>query len=250
MKNIIGDVIHGEKLGRELGFPTANISYSKNDIDDSVFHINIIIDGVIYRWMWSYMKSKKVFEAHIFDFDKDIYGEKIEVILLKKIRDNKKFSSLKELIKQIQKDQKTILLQKLNILTFGSFDIVHEWHKHYLFEAKKYGTHLITIVATDKNIENIKWHHPLHSTLERSSAILELWISDEVVSWSEEKPLKWIKKYKPHALCLGYDQRGKFVDKIPETIKELWLSTEIIKISPLKPEVYKSSFLKNKKKKK
>jgi len=72
------------------------------------------------------MKSKKVFEAHIFDFDKDIYGEKIEVILLKKIRDNKKFSSLKELIKQIQKDQKTILLQKLNILTFGSFDIVHE----------------------------------------------------------------------------------------------------------------------------
>jgi len=49
MKNIIGDVIHGEKLGRELGFPTANISYSKNDIDDSVFHINIIIDGVIYR---------------------------------------------------------------------------------------------------------------------------------------------------------------------------------------------------------
>jgi len=72
------------------------------------------------------MKAKRVFEAHIFDFDKDIYGEKIEVILLKKIRDNKKFSSLKELIKQIQKDQKTILLQKLNILTFGSFDIVHE----------------------------------------------------------------------------------------------------------------------------
>jgi len=33
--------------------------------------------------------------------------------------------------------------------------------------------------------------------------------------------MKWIKKYKPHALCLGYDQRGKFVDKIPETIKEL-----------------------------
>jgi riboflavin kinase/FMN adenylyltransferase len=37
------------------------------------------------------MVSKKIFEAHIFDFDADIYGKNIEIILLKKIRDNRKF---------------------------------------------------------------------------------------------------------------------------------------------------------------
>jgi riboflavin kinase/FMN adenylyltransferase len=71
------------------------------------------------------MVKKKVFEAHIFDFDDDIYGKDIEVILLKKIRDNRKITSLNELTNQIKSDQNQIKSQKLNILTFGSFDYLH-----------------------------------------------------------------------------------------------------------------------------
>jgi len=122
---ISGEVIHWEKLGRKLGFPTANISYTKNDIEDAVFHLNIVIDEKIYRWMWSHMVKKNVFEAHIFDFDSDIYGKNIEIILLKKIRNNKKFWSLQELILQIQSDQEVIKSQELHTLTFGSFDHLH-----------------------------------------------------------------------------------------------------------------------------
>jgi FAD synthase len=48
---ILGEVIHGEKLGRKLGFPTANISYTSDDIEDAVFHLNIIVGGKKYRGM-------------------------------------------------------------------------------------------------------------------------------------------------------------------------------------------------------
>jgi riboflavin kinase/FMN adenylyltransferase len=75
--------------------------------------------------MGSHMVSKKVFEAHIFDFDADIYGKNIEIILLKKVRNNRKFDSLDDLIAQIQADQDYIKSQKINTLTFGSFDHLH-----------------------------------------------------------------------------------------------------------------------------
>lgn len=49
IQKLIGEVIHGNKLGRTIGFPTANLSYSEIDISDSVFIINIIIDHKIHR---------------------------------------------------------------------------------------------------------------------------------------------------------------------------------------------------------
>lgn len=246
MKKIIWTVIHGEKLWRKLGFPTANIAYNKADIPDSVFHLNIIIDGKIHEWMWSYMVKKNVFEAHIFNFNQNIYDKEIEVILLKQIRDNIKFNSLDELIDQIQKDQEYIQKQKLTVLTFWSFDYVHDGHKHYLWEAKKYWNNLVTIVATDANIERIKSKAPLHSTPQRVESVSQLWISDQVIPGSEENPMKWLEEYKPHAICLGYDQRGNFVDSLPEKLKEFSLDTQIIHIWSFKPEIYKSSLLKEK----
>ncbi len=244
MKKVIGEVIHGEKLGRKLGFPTANIAYRKNDIENAVFHLNIIIDGEIFSWMGSYMKTKWVFEAHIFNFAKDIYGKTIELLLLKKVRKNRAFTNFSELQQQIQQDQKIIQKQQLNILTFGSFDLVHQWHTYYLSQARKYGNHLITIVATDNNIKKIKWHSPTHKVDERIDAIKSLYISDEVLAWSEISPLQCIEKYQPHVICLGYDQRWKFVEALPRKLQELELDTQVIYIGSLKPEIYKSSLLK------
>ena len=241
---ISGEVIHGEKLGRKLGFPTANISYNREDIEDAVFHLNIVIDGEIHQWMGSHMVSKKVFEAHIFDFDADIYGKDIEIILLKKVRNNRKFDSLDDLIAQIQADQDYIKSQKINTLTFGSFDHLHPWHDYYLWEAKKYGNHLITIVASDKNISKIKNIAPKYPLEERVAALRALWISDEVVPGSNSYPMQWIEKYAPNSICLGYDQRGPFVDALESEIHKLWLDTQIIRVAAYHPEKFKSSLLK------
>lgn len=245
-KKISGEVIHGEKLGRQLGFPTANIAYDSEDIENSVFLLNIVVGWKIYSWMGSHMVKKWVFEANIFNFDMDIYGENIEIILLKKIRDNRKFNSLDELVTQIEKDKITCKNTNIPVLTFGSFDFIHEWHKHYLFEAKKYGTHLSTIVASDENIKKIKWiqtHYPLS---ERVRMLQEIKISDEIIPGSNKNPMWWIEKISPEIVCLWYDQRGPFVDKLEDEIYRIWLSTRIIRINAHRPDIFKSSILKKK----
>jgi len=97
-------VIPWKKLGRKLSFPTANISLKNSIIWEWTYKINIIVKWKKYRWVWAYIGKDKIFEAHIFDFNEDIYGEEIEVFVLSKIRENKKFSSLQELKDQITKD--------------------------------------------------------------------------------------------------------------------------------------------------
>jgi len=192
------------------------------------------------------MVKKWVFEAHIFDFDMDIYWKKVEVILLQKIRDNKKFNSLDNLVEQIHADKISCGKISIPVLTFGSFDLIHEWHKHYLLEAKKHGTHLSTIVASDENIRDIKGvktHYPLS---ERVSMLESLKISDKIIPGSNENPMQWISMIQPKVICLGYDQRGPFVDKLESEIEKLWIQSEIIRIDSHKPEIYKSSLLKKK----
>lgn len=240
-----GEVIHGNALGRTIGFPTANIAYQWN-VSDSVFMINIIFDDKLFYGIGANMVRKWIFEAHIFDFSEDIYGKNIEIVLLKKIRNNKKLNSLQEIKEQISKDQEIAKNTSLNILTFGSFDLIHEWHKYYLWQARKYGTNLITILATDKNIEKIKGRAPQHSQIQRFNEVSDLWLSDEVYMGSEDHPMTWVHKFTPHTICLWYDQWGKFVEDLPEEISELWLDTQIIRIPSYQPEKYKSSLLKKK----
>jgi FAD synthase len=97
-----------------------------------------------------------MFEVHIFDFSTDIYDQEIDIYLLSEIRKNKQFQNTQELKIQLEKDKEYIQGLQHNILTFGSFDVVHKGHEYYLSEARKYGDHLITIIATDHNIERIK----------------------------------------------------------------------------------------------
>lgn len=72
------------------------------------------------------MKSQNIFESHIFDFDGDLYGKNIEVVILYKIRENKKFVNFEELKNQIQKDKEFAKNQTGTVMTFGTFDIFHD----------------------------------------------------------------------------------------------------------------------------
>ncbi|MDD2870647.1 MAG: riboflavin kinase [Candidatus Gracilibacteria bacterium] len=243
IKKIKGIVIKGNQIGRTIGFHTANIEYKKNDIIDGVYKINIIIEKKIYHGAGSFRKNLNLFESHIFNFNNDIYGKKIEIILLEKIRENKKIDSLEELKLLIENDIKKIKKIKYNVLTFGSFDYVHEGHKYFLNKAKKYSDKLITIIATDKNIEKFKGKKPHFKLIERIKHIKELNISDEVIGGNETNPLIWIDIYNPKIICLGYDQIG-FSDNLKKYIKYKNLDTKIIRINPYKEKKYKSSIIK------
>lgn len=106
-------VIKGEQLGRTLGFKTANIIYPENiaDIKNGVYGANVIYQNKKYKGILNLgvkptvsNLNKRILEVNIFDFDKDIYNEKITVEFEEKIRDEKKFSSVEELKIQIEKD--------------------------------------------------------------------------------------------------------------------------------------------------
>lgn len=111
--SLYGSVVHGDARGRQLGFPTANMKVSSKRIapKKGVYATTTIVDGKQYKSITN-IGTRPTFdcvhttlaETHIFDFDQDIYGKKIEVFLHKYIREEKKFSSKEELVKQIAHD--------------------------------------------------------------------------------------------------------------------------------------------------
>lgn len=243
IKSIQWKVIHWKKLWREIWYRTANIQVSKWEIEEWVYKIRLSLWGEIYSGVGTYIAEKWVFESHIFDFDMDIYDRNLEVILLYKIRDNKKFDSLDDLIAQIKTDIETAKNKTDYVLTFWAFDLLHLGHEHYLSNAKKYWDFLITIVWTNKNIEKLKWKMPDHNQEERKKTLESVDISDKVLIGNEDNPMKWIDLYKPLSICLGYDQTW-FADKIESYLKEQNIESNIIRLWALEPGKFKSSILK------
>lgn len=121
--SIEGIVIEGKKIGRELGFPTANIkviSEYKLIPKTGIYAVTAEIEGVSYKGMLSIGKNPTVtddglikIEANIFDFGNNIYGKKVRINFLEYLRDEVKFDSLEELRKQLHLDKKESL-KKIN----------------------------------------------------------------------------------------------------------------------------------------
>lgn len=107
--NFTGTIIHGTATGRLLGFPTANIALdetTKSALTNTVSICIIELDGMSYHSVGTYLPHKGVYEVHIFDFDRDIYGQTATITLVQHIRDNKKFDSDADLKAQIANDCK------------------------------------------------------------------------------------------------------------------------------------------------
>jgi len=109
---IKGVVQRGENRGKRLGFPTINFPLEQK-IPEGIYISQITIDNKIYNAL-TFIGTAKTFgeekfqaETYILDFDEDVYGKQVEISLLKKIRDNQKFSSEEALIKQMDTDKKT-----------------------------------------------------------------------------------------------------------------------------------------------
>src|SRR5947209_11219953 len=110
---ILGTVTRGDNLGKKIGFPTANLSaHSEQFPPNGVYAAEAWIDGELYRGVVNLGirptvgggKSERVLEIHLFDFDRDIYGQDVEVRFLKFLRPEKKFESLDALVQQIRQD--------------------------------------------------------------------------------------------------------------------------------------------------
>ena len=109
-----GVVIKGSERGRTLGYPTANVAYEADIIPPKgVYAVKVLLGTKLYpaianlgtRPSFEKQISKLHLEVHILDFSKDIYGKRLDVLFIKKIRNEKKFRNPQQLIQQIKKDE-------------------------------------------------------------------------------------------------------------------------------------------------
>lgn len=113
-----GMVVEGDKLGRELGYPTANLVYTDPDkihLGEGVYAVWCVVNGQRKKGMLSIGKRptlndtvEKV-ELNIFDFEGDLYGSKIRVIVQTYLRSQEKYASLGDLKHQISRDKEQAL---------------------------------------------------------------------------------------------------------------------------------------------
>jgi len=109
--SVRGRVIEGQKLGRTLGSPTANVTLG--DIIEprkGVYAVMVRVDGAMYKGVANFGRRPTVgsdaplLEAHLFDFNGDLYGQEIDIAFIDFIRDERKFDGLEALKTQIGKD--------------------------------------------------------------------------------------------------------------------------------------------------
>ena len=111
---ISGIVVEGKKIGRTIGFPTANIQINENYKllpKNGVYVVSSEIDNVLYFGMMNIGKNPTIgendqsIEVHFFNLNEDIYNKNLQILILEHIREEQKFNSLSELQVQLDKDK-------------------------------------------------------------------------------------------------------------------------------------------------
>lgn len=98
--------------GKRLGFPTANLD-APADFDDGIYFALVRIQDQEKKLLGlafvgkaeTFADQERNLEVYLLDFDKDLYGQEIEIELLKKSRDNRKFDSEEDLVAQMKQDE-------------------------------------------------------------------------------------------------------------------------------------------------
>ena len=118
---LYGVVVAGNRLGRTIGFPTANMQlYEPLKLvpSNGVYAVEAEVLGVTYRGMCNIGTRPTVggtvrtIETHILDFDEDIYGLPLRLRFLRRIRDERRFPSLEELRQQLEEDRQICRMNK------------------------------------------------------------------------------------------------------------------------------------------
>ncbi|MDN3953958.1 bifunctional riboflavin kinase/FAD synthetase [Sporolactobacillus laevolacticus] len=111
-----GIVVHGDKRGRTLGFPTANVDENEAFVipENGVYAVQLIVDGQpldgvcsigLRPTFYDKNEAKKTVEVYVLDFQGDLYGKKVGIYWHKRLRPELKFSSAEELVVQMEKDK-------------------------------------------------------------------------------------------------------------------------------------------------
>jgi len=142
----------------------------------------------------------------------------------------------------MNKDEKKNL-----VMLFGTFDYLHAGHENLFMQAKKLGDEIIAVVARDKTVKSIKGEFPDHNEKQRVKNLEETSWATKVILGDNKDKTKAIKIYRPDIIALGYDQFA-FTYNLEKLIIDLKLNASIERLSPYRPDMYKSSIIKEQKK--
>lgn len=122
------------------------------------------------------------------------------------------------------------------VMAFGTFDFLHSGHIYYLKGAKALGDRLVVVVARDRNVRIIKGKEPLNGEKDRLQLVKQLRFVDKAVL-GDRIVRKWrvIKRFRPTAIALGYDQWAS-VPSLRKELDEKGLNPTIVRIKAFKPK--------------
>lgn len=130
------------------------------------------------------------------------------------------------------------------VMVFGTFDIFHAGHEVFLKQAKKLGDYLIVVVSRDNTVKKVKGGYPENKEKKRLNNVKKCQYADKAVLGYEDDKYKIIRKFRPDIIALGYDQ-FVFTYKLNKIIIDESMDTKIIRLKSYKPEIYKSTIIKN-----
>ena len=134
----------------------------------------------------------------------------------------------------------TNLNKMKKVMIFGTFDLLHQGHINLIAQAKRRGDYLIAVVARDKTVKELKGKKPKENEKIRVKNVRKY--VDKAILGNIVNKFGAIKTYNPDIVCLGYDQ-SLFVDAMRKELKRLKLKTKVVRLSPYRAHVFKSSLM-------
>ena len=139
------------------------------------------------------------------------------------------------------------------IMVFGTFDMIHAGHEDFFKQARALVNseqsrgaaqpYLTVSVARDSAVQRVKGMRPKHSEEERLNLVKAHPLVDDAILGDEDGYMKHIRANMPDIIALGYDQAGEYVQRLEEDLRAAGLKTQIVRLKPHRPDVFKTSKL-------
>lgn len=130
---------------------------------------------------------------------------------------------------------------RIRVLAFGTYDILHEGHKHFLQQAKSLGDELHVIIALDETVAQVKGRPPHNSEAVRLAAVKALPFVDHALLGNPGDKYAVIEQIRPDIIALGYDQ-STFTETLVEELNARGMNLKIVRFKEgHEPQTYKSS---------
>jgi len=128
----------------------------------------------------------------------------------------------------------------IKVMAFGTFDVLHPGHRHFLKDAKNLGDYLTVVVARDLTVKEVKGKFPLNNEQIRLKTVSDSGLADKVILGGIGSKYDVIFREKPDFIALGYDQTA-FTDELHGELQRHGLDPKIERIDPFMPQTYKTS---------